>query len=990
MDSRLTDLLASRYGAPESGIRDLRSKPTPDHIRYLDLMGARGGSRVADAVVEVRGEPVSYAIDAVDRQVPREEIALLARTLALRADAPYLSVLEPGRLTIHRLSFAGESAIDRVEEGGAAAPLTFQRLSLAPPWKKGRDEPGLPIEERLFELLHETISGLCDLEVDPDDALSLAGRALFTRFLSDRGIVQKAQWKTAFPTAESPEDFLSNADRAFSTCAWLDRTFNGDFLPIALRSRDDFRRLDPDVFARLSSVMRRSPGGQLEFSWAAIDFAHVPAGVLSQVYEQQAQRKDAAARRAKGVFYTPRRIADFMVGEAFANARDRFPGRVHELRVLDPAVGGGVFLVAAFKELVAAWWRAKGRQPNSAQLRQILYRQLAGFDIHEPAIRLTALSLYLTALELDPAPTDLSKLAFAPLRDQVLFCMGGDERNPMGSLDPAHAAHDRAFDVVLGNPPWTAWKRAGRAYRTVVDSLRPLVEERLGPDRAAKFHIPDRVPDVAFLWRAMRWAKPGGVIAFALHARLIFKNTPGGQQSRDDVFDALHVTGVLNGADLAGTRVWPGTSAPFCLVFANNLSPPNDAAFHFVSPYRERALNDQGRLRIDAKAAQPVEPRRMRGQRSLLKSLFRGTALDVEALERLQAGRPTLEEYWQPARGLYSGDGFIVGTEKNRTRPAKHVRGLPHVRGVIKPSLVIDTRGLSRVEEAMMQWPRDPDLYKPPLLLVREAPPSRSDHFQAFVSFAPLAYTDSFIGFSAHGAKSGDDLVRYLALVFNSSVFLWRGLLTSSRFGVERPALLQEDIYSTPVTPWEELSRDRRTAVRRAFDALANDPKSPSSRIAADDVVFDVYGVSRRDRTVIRDTLAVGLPFPQSRRRAEEPPRREAVLEFARHLQSLLKPFAEQLGRKVVVSAGDPPPGSPWQALSIAFDEGSEPLGAEAYQRLLDHADELGATEVVVHEDDRLLLGILREGRYWTESRARLCAIDLLERRFDHLGVASS
>src|SRR5690606_16901816 len=136
-----------------------------------------------------------------------------------------------------------------------------------------------------------------------------------------------------------------------------------------------------------------------------LNFAHIPVGLLSQVYEQLSWKWDDHNARTTSVHYTPRNIAATLVGEAFdalSNAASA--------RVLDPACGAGVFLVIAFRRLYRERWKAQGRRPDTAAIRGILEQQLVGFDISDSALKLCALSLYLTAIELDPDPVPPEKL----------------------------------------------------------------------------------------------------------------------------------------------------------------------------------------------------------------------------------------------------------------------------------------------------------------------------------------------------------------------------------------------------------------------------------------------------------------------------------------------------------------------------------------------------------------------------------------------------
>lgn len=131
---------------------------------------------------------------------------------------------------------------------------------------------------------------------------------------------------------------------------------------------------------------------------------------------------------------------------------------------------------------------------------------------------------------------------------------------------------------------------------------------RIAADREianAEPPLPNEVLDLPFVWRAMEWAKPGGQIAFALHARLLFRQGDGMPIARQALFEALDVTSIVNGAELRQTKVWPQISAPFCILFATNRTPGVEAGFRFVSPRIEDTLNSAGEMRIDAVNAEP-------------------------------------------------------------------------------------------------------------------------------------------------------------------------------------------------------------------------------------------------------------------------------------------------------------------------------------------------------------------------------------------------
>jgi hypothetical protein len=118
-------------------------------------------------------------------------------------------------------------------------------------------------------------------------------------------------------------------------------------------------------------------------------------------------------RKATGTFYTPQPIANYLVRRTLAPlVRDAAPERILQLRVVDPAMGSGAFLVAACRYLSAAYElalvRSGGCHPGdlgpaerAAIRRTIAERCLYGVDLNPMAVQLGRLSLWLATLAAD-------------------------------------------------------------------------------------------------------------------------------------------------------------------------------------------------------------------------------------------------------------------------------------------------------------------------------------------------------------------------------------------------------------------------------------------------------------------------------------------------------------------------------------------------------------------------------------------------------------
>lgn len=159
-----------------------------------------------------------------------------------------------------------------------------------------------------------------------------------------------------------------------------------------------------------------------------------PVEVLGQVYEKLLDRSlparpDCQIRKSGGVYYTPRSIAQYIVEQTVGTLLDT----QNSVRVLDPACGGGIFLLTAYQYLL-------DRHPTApADRAQILLDCIFGVDLDPEAIVVTQLALLLKLLE--------SPSTAVPDLARNIQC----GNTVIGTAPPVMQG---SFDVVIGNPPY--------------------------------------------------------------------------------------------------------------------------------------------------------------------------------------------------------------------------------------------------------------------------------------------------------------------------------------------------------------------------------------------------------------------------------------------------------------------------------------------------------------------------------------------------------
>ncbi|WP_232820705.1 N-6 DNA methylase [Thalassobius sp. I31.1] len=989
------------FGADTVSLR-MFDEETSDLLPYATILNARRDGDetlgLIGAVYEWQDAPLIFLVDG-DLVENNRQLHRMRRLLAMRGDAPYLGVVSPGRLEVYHVG------LDNKQLGQTRVSLqTDDKAKFTTLARLGNARPNAAISQRgwisnvVLNLLTNSISELIETgEVSDEDAISLVGRALFTRFLADRNLLPDRM-----VTSIGAGDLFDNRGSAEATSKWLDATFNGDLLPL---SGEIFSSLSEQSYHVLGGVLRKAPDQQLflgwEEKWDNLDFAHIPVGVLSQAYELYLRNHAPARQRKQGGYYTPRPIADLMVRASIRALQHE--DKCENAKVLDPAAGAGVFLLTAFRELVAERWRKEGRRPNTTALRSILYSQIVGFDIDEAALRFAALGLYLMSIELDPVPKPVDKLRFKNLRGNVLHRLTGDddqEGAKLGSLGPlVGKEHKGKYDIVIGNPPWASGTKLPD-WKLVQQTVRSIAAERGIKNQSPP--LPNEVLDLPFIWRAMEWAKPGGQIAFALHARVLFQQGDGMVDARLAIFDALDVTSVINGVELRQTKVWPEISAPFCLLFARNHPPPAGAGFRFVNPRLEKTLNNAGSMRVDTVAAEIIPSFRIAEFPEILKVYFKGTKADLGILERIrERGHPTLEEFWREVIGttdrqhLYgSGKGYqrLIASSEIRKNgdglpgvDASELNGLPVVSVNDLAHPLIDYGSLQRFAGQRMHRKRDRALFRGPMLIVHKSPPANRGRIQVSVADGDTLYNETFYGYSSTKHPYGKTLVRYLALLLGSKISLWQALLTSGEFGFEREVIEKVALDRLSFPDFRELSKRQLAYVENLFDDLSSGAKTWTD---VDEWAAEIYNLNKRDLQVISDTLEFNLPYAENKANAQLPPSFPDIARFCEVLQNDLSPWAERFGTNVRVDHVSGIPGSPWEYVEIGTGLQSKKtkLRENDLCGLVQAADDAAATEIVInYAENGLFAGRLAQKRYWSETQAHLLAQRIIWSHIDIL-----
>jgi hypothetical protein len=783
------------------------------------------------------------------------------------------------------------------------------------------------------------------------EVLALVGRALFTRFLLDRGILAQNTapklWKLLGNNGAAAFDAPL---QAAYTCEWLDRTFNGEFMPLCAKKNDYedyFSKLieqSPKALEPLGWILHRTnAGGQLPL-WEKLDFSHIPAGTLSEVYENYAHRKAPGKAKRESVHFTPRHIARMMVRQALSGVAGLNPLKeaAANAKILDPAVGAAVFLSLAYRELARHYALYHEKWPDTQALRTILYTQLQGLDINLSALNLAALTLYLTAIELDENPAPPEKLKFEKrligtvLLDVSVPSATITHTSELGSIR-SDLQLGRLFDVVIGNPPWTSLGRkdlleteqtsegaiASDAFAREAESIATRCIARRDVVLDGRYAHPDKVPDIALLWKATEWAKEEtGIISLIVHQRLLIKQSKSWRLARQALFSSIQIDGIINAGEFANhdKLIWPGIESPFCVLFARNRKPPQNHKALMLSLAVEPTLKWRRQIRLDPLSTISVSMAdfderpgglvaRTKGcelDRALLQRWFMRTSFKKESdnlsLELNNPRRLPLTTIGTCISKIALGEpkrGFKTG-KKNTSTP-KWFDNLPKSTKELTATAKERIAGpviASSIKREFIHRPfkSSPSLewYCPPFLLLRHNPGPREEMARTILVMSsdnktPVLYPYTFIGIPLKQDKNSLLYAKFLAVWINSSFYSYYQTLTSTQFTFGIKVSLNDEILDTPVMEMQQAIDAKLTdpaEIERLFERLAY---SDQTLLADIDVwAYKILGADAHEQRLIKDTLSVSYPIGPSRQSGKAWVTPSKVAEYTDQLKAEL------------------------------------------------------------------------------------------------------
>jgi type I restriction-modification system DNA methylase subunit len=887
-----------RHGVPTTGVteaEDIR-KNFEKRIKYSAVINPEQIN--ATAIYELSGSPCIY-FTQLNEPNPRE-LAKLHKLSWNHGLAPMLWVITPDEVLLYN-SYSQPREQDEIDpnrnliERFATTESDLERMNKYAgrlqiesgefwKWEKAKQ---IDRKQRVDSVL---VKDLNDAEKELTEnqklyrqfAHALLIRSVFVAYLQDRGILNQDFFSSRFGV-ESFKVLLNNKLATYNLFEWLQTIFNGDLFPISPQEKNAVEKKHLEVVQSLIGGVEEIATGQQRL-WQFYDFKVIPIELISSIYESFIYATDAKSAKANSTHYTPLNLVDLVLSEVFRELDGN-------AKVLDLSCGSGVFLVESLRRLVVKRC-GNGEIPTRQLIRETLYNQIFGVDIEQKAVQIAAFSLYLTALELDYELEQNRQLThdlkFEKLIGKNLFT--SDVFNEEAEFNKVEVFAQKQFHAIVGNPPWK---------KSTLNKLAEKYCKRKRPDSGYPDGYPTAYgtpPDQAFLWRIGDFTNDKTCIGLILHGQRFFTTEVLGKKAKESLLMKYKPRAIINLSKVYLDKLFPNSKAPAMILIAEGKRSEQRDNFYFVCPESSIDFRKHGIIEIGAEHIKKLPVFSTALDSDMLKIATWGSARDMYLIQKLRI----FAEIEQIVTNSCN-NGFKVGNQKYPIpEEMRDKKWLPSGR---ISRYQIDSQQLDTLPYQKLESPRNPEIYKAPLIIISEKVDSNG--VCAAFSEEDIVYTKSYSGITV--PKNLVHLAHYLNGVINSSIASYFIFMTASSWGIERHKVMTQDLVQLPVP---EPNEDNERLITQIIEIEGRLCKSSSKSVEKDlkkqldKAVFDLYGLNDDERILVEDTTQITIDLYMNREKsaAFRKPKASDLEAYTLSFMSVIEPFFDTLKERSIAA----------------------------------------------------------------------------------------
>jgi hypothetical protein len=707
------------------------------------------------------------------------------------------------------------------------------------------------VNQKLFENIKFVREKLTNSEnkLTEEQANSLILRLIFIRYLIDRNVkIDEAyiQGKELKDKRKSLIDLIEKPRKLNSFFVWLNDKFNGTLF------KDIKFELSKEQAKDLSNVFKGEKVENnnifygIESYFEIFDFSIIPVELISGIYESLITKE---TQKLNSAVYTP----SFLVEHILIKTVDDFFDKnkeTSEVKIFDPAVGSGIFLVQSFRRMVDREMElTKNETVKKSRLKEIIQKNLFGIDKSPQALQVTCFSIYIAILDYQTPRTILDKFHFPNLIGENLF-----ERNFFKKDDQFDELIKRKnIDFILGNPPWQNNKEKEHLDWLRQNNLLDIVSD---------FQIAQ-----SYTLRTAQFSVKTTKCCFIITSKAIYNNNA--DDFRKYFLENFYLTKCF---DLSPVRhlIFKGADSPAMIInfhFAKGEKSENNIVEHqslkhniFIKYFNTLVLE-----KFDIKKIKQIH---FIENSWMFKVALYGGVLDFQLMKKLSYTSLTIKSYIKNIDGFSFGDGI----KKHSKNSLSKLKKVPELFNEISEFPIIETdeqapfyvsprkENLPKSEDLIIKSGRRLNLYKGDKLLFS---PNLVKETELIIPYTEgnSIYREKTLSITAN---KNFDTLKTLFAICNSDLYAYFQFLVASNWGIYYPQILQTEYLSFPIEEINKFTSDKLISLSNKIISSYKNKSFLSEIINIEPFLMEInevlqtlYNINKYERDLIDYTLKV-------------------------------------------------------------------------------------------------------------------------------------
>ncbi len=656
-------------------------------------------------------------------------------------------------------------------------------------------------------------------KLDSKIANSLIGRAIFIRYLIDRGIDLD---RYRIKDQKDFNNILLNKMEAYKLFNRILNDFKGNLFPLSyivngkiINEEDEVSQEQlTDLTYLLQGAKLTKEGTQL--SWENLyDFSIIPIEFISSIYERFIGEENQAD---KGAYYTPLFLVDYIEKETVGKFFRNHPTQ-QDCRILDPSCGSGIFLVEGFRTIINQYKKLNpdySKEENKVfyrnKLVELLKTNIFGIDQDENAINIAIFSLYITLLD-NLEPKSVSGFEFPDLLESNFFISDFfDIKSKFNTkLNEYH------FQFILGNPPWKT-----KGHPKEKQLFEKYIEYRKEKENSI-LEIVHREIAEAFLIRVSDFSF--NETAFIVVSKILYKLDKNGV-FRNYFFNSFCVRQIV---ELSSVRhqIFNNSNdsavAPATILFYKKAEKELFENIVKHISLKPNIFFEVFKLMVIEKYdVKEIRQKIFIEEDWALKTFVYGNVLDYYFIKRLKKDYSTIKAVISDdtkfifGQGLKFKDGekristerfadykFIGSLKKKLNLKGELADEVTNYSNYLKPYYIAEDSFVDWDSREVGYFPEDDRIFDSPSLLIT------GGTSKDFKSVSAISYTNTLFKSSLTAIKALDNeflgSLKAFSAILNSSFFSYYIITTGSSIGIEREETHDEEKWNVPFNETHEL-----------------------------------------------------------------------------------------------------------------------------------------------------------------------------------------